>query len=85
MLDAYAWAYANGVSSIDNIEKARLYSYITRAELAKIMVQYLAGVLHKQPVINDNVSYPDVDSSLGEYENYIKLAYQYQIMGIHAD
>jgi hypothetical protein len=35
--------------------------------------------------LDENVSYPDVNSSLWELENYIKSAYQYQIMWIHAN
>jgi hypothetical protein len=51
VLDAYAWAYANGVTTNDNVDSAKVYRYITRAELAKIMVQYVAGVLKKKPVV----------------------------------
>ena len=57
---------------------------LTRAELAKIAVKYVQ-ILWMEKKLNENVSYPDVDSSLWELENYIKLAYQYQIMWIHAD
>lgn len=57
---------------------------LTRAELAKIAVKYVQ-LLWMEKKLNEDVSYPDVDSSLWELENYIKLAYQYQIMWIHAD
>lgn len=57
---------------------------LTRAELAKIAVKYVQ-MLWMEKKLDENVSYPDVNSSLLELENYIKLAYQYQIMWIHAD
>jgi hypothetical protein len=48
-----------------------------------MMVQYMINVLHKKPILNKDISYPDVDGSLWDLEAYIKLAYQYQIMWIH--
>jgi hypothetical protein len=56
---------------------------LTRWEFAKMMVQYMINVLHKKPILNEDVTYADVDWSLWDLEWYIKLAYQYQIMWIH--
>ena len=57
---------------------------LTRAEMAKIAVKYVQMLWIKKK-LDEDVSYPDVNSSLWELENYIKIAYQYQIMWIHAD
>lgn len=84
-VDAYAWAYANGITTISDIDEAWIYNYVTRAELAKIMVQYLAGVLKKKPTIEEKANFSDVDETLWDLTGYINLAYQYQIMWINAD
>ena len=84
-IDAYKWALENGITTMKTVEDARLDQPLTRAELAKMMVVYIQKVLEKDPVVTGDVSYPDVDESLGDLYGYIKLAYQYQIMGINAD
>jgi hypothetical protein len=62
------------------VESARLDQPLTRAELAKMMVVYIQKVVEKDPVLALDVTYADVDESLGDLAGYIKLAYQYQIM-----
>ena len=86
LVDAYGWAYKNGITTMDTIEKARLKDWITRAELAKMMVVFMSWVLQKQLVITGNAGYDDVsEEKLGDLAWYIELAYQYQIMWINAD
>ena len=80
---AYEWALKYGITSIDDPYAARISDGVTRAEFAKMMVQYMINVLHKKPILNKDVDYIDVDWSLWDLERYIKLAYQYQIMWIH--
>ena len=82
--DTYTWARDNWITTIDDINKAKLYTPITRWELAKMMVQFSANVLWKKPVKSENVTYQDVNSD-NVFNDYIKLAYQYQIMGINTD
>lgn len=84
-IDAYKWALENGITTMKTVEAARLDEPLTRAELAKMMVVYIQKVLEKDPIVTGDVSYSDVDESLGDLYGYIKLAYQYQIMGINAD
>ena len=63
------------------IEKARLDQPLTRAELAKMMVVYMAKIMDKSPVVTGDVNYKDVNADeLNDLVLYIKLAYQYQIM-----
>ena len=81
---AYEWAFNNGITTISNIEDARLADWLTRAELAKMMSQYMTKVLGETPAIGE-VEYADVDESLGDLAEYIKIAYAYKIMWINAD
>ena len=82
---AYLWACGKDITTIRAISGARLDQPLTRAELAKMMSVYVTKVLGKQPVLTGVVQYPDVDSKMGDLADYIQLAYQLQIMGIHHD
>ena len=46
---------------------------------------YAKQLLGRSYVVNDSVSYPDVDSSLGDLPYYIQEWYKLQIMWIHAN
>lgn len=86
MFDAYNRAFNNWITTIDDIDKAKLNKKITRAELAKMIVKFMSWNLQKEPIITETANYKDVDSeNLGDLAWYIQLAYQYQIMGIKAD
>ena len=82
---AYEWALEKGITTINDIEKARLSDWLTRAELAKMMSQYMTNVLWKTPVDAEKVEYADVDASLGDLADFIQTAYAYKIMWINAD
>lgn len=82
---AYEWALEQGITTINDIEKARLADWLTRAELAKMMSQYMTKVLWKTPVDIEKANYADVDESLGDLADFIQTAYAYQIMWINAD
>ena len=82
---AYLWACGKDITTIRAISGARLDQPLTRAELAKMMSVYVTKVLGKQPILTGVAQYPDVDSKMGDLADYIQLAYQLQIMGIHHD
>ena len=82
---AYTWAFENGITTINDIEKAKLADWLTRAQLAKMMSQYMTNVLWKTPAEVEKVEYADVDSSLGDLADFIQVAYAYKIMWINAD
>ena len=85
-IDAYKWALENGITTMKTVEDARLDEPLTRSELAKMMVVYIQKVLEKDPVVASDVKYSDVKAEeIWDLVDYIKLAYQYQIMGINAD
>ena len=83
---AYEWAFNNGITTINDIEKANLWGWLTRAQLAKMMSQYLTNVLWKTPVTTEEkANYSDVDESLGDLADFIEIAYAYKIMWVKAD
>lgn len=86
-IDAYKWAHDKGITTMDTVEDARLDEPLTRAELAKMMVVYMAKIAKKSPVVTGTVSYPDVKAEeIGdELVGYIQLAYQFQIMWVDAN
>ena len=87
LIDAYNWAYDLWITSKSTIDDAKLYDNITREELAKMMVVFVSKELGRQPVRTYVPKYWDVSekSRWAELARYIILAYQYQIMGIHAN
>jgi len=85
-IDAYKWALENGITTMKTVEEARLDEPLTRAELAKMMVVYIQKVLKKDPVVASDVNYFDVKAEeIWDLVDYVKLAYQYQIMWINVD
>ena len=84
-ITAYEWAFEKWITTINDIEKARLSDGLTRAELAKMMSQYMTKVLWKTPVDAEQAGYGDVNESLGDLADYIQTAYAYKIMWINAD
>ena len=82
---AYEWALEKWITTINDIEKARLTDGLTRAELAKMMSQYMTKVLWKTPAETEKVEYADVNESLWDLADFIQTAYAYKIMGINAD
>ena len=84
-LAAYQWAFENGITTINDADKARLSAWLTRAELAKMMSQYLTNVLDQVPTSGAKANYADVNESLGDLADYIETAYAYKIMWIKGD
>ena len=82
---AYLWACEKWILPANNIMKSNLSSPLTRAELDKMMSIYSKQLLWRSYVVNETVSYPDVDSKLGNLAYYIQEWYKLQIMWIHAN
>ena len=82
---AYKWAFEKWITTIDNIDKAKLSDWLTRAQLAKMMSQYMTNVLWKTSVDAESANYADVDESLWDLADFIQTAYEYKIMWINAD
>ena len=83
---AYEWAFNNGITTINDIEKANLWGWLTRAQLAKMMSQYMTNVLWRTPATTEEkANYADVNESLGDLADFIETAYTYKIMWISSD
>ena len=83
---AYNWAIKNGITTIDDVSQVKFNKKITRAELAKMMVEFMSWTLQRELIITWEAKYKDVNTKkLWDLAWYIELAYQYQIMWINAD
>jgi len=85
--DAYTWAFKNGITTMDSIEKADMNAPLTRIAMAKMLSQYAINVLGKTPDTTKVVpTFPDVDEQLNkDYNDWVTLAYQLGIMWINID
>ena len=83
--EAYIWACKKWIVAADNIMDANLTNPITRAELDKMLSVYAIKLLWMNHVIEEWVTYPDVNDSLGDLAYYIQEWYKLQIMWIHAN
>lgn len=85
---AYLYAKAFGITTIGNINDAQPEAWTTRAQLAKMMVQFSTNVLWKTADSTRTEicsTYADVDSSLGDLADFISLACEAKIMGLQVD
>ena len=81
-IDAYNFAYKNWITSKPSIEDAKMYSPLTRIQMAKMLSNYAINVLWKNPDISKwTIKFDDVSNKLNkEYDNAVNLAYQLGIM-----
>ena len=85
LVNAYNRAKSKWVTTMRNYEWARLWDNLTRAELAKMMSVYIEKMWINTKFVNKPVYYKDVNNTLWDLQDYIKKAYQYQIMWIDAN
>ena len=83
-IDAYNFAYKNGITTKESIEEAEMFEPLTRIAMAKMLSQYAINVLGQTPDTSIVVpTFPDVDAKLdADYNNWVTLAYQLWIMWI---
>jgi hypothetical protein len=69
------------------LEEANPNGVLIRAHLAKMIVNYLANALDRQPDLTKDCSAfgVSIQNETTEMQKYMKLACQYGIMGIHTD
>lgn len=82
---AYLRAFENGITTIADITKARLSDKLTRAELAKMAVQFAIKILHRTPDTTKDCSafLPSIKSYEGrDLYDFMITACQLNIMGI---
>lgn len=81
LLQAYKYAYSLGITTIDNIDNAKMYSNLTRAQAAKMLSQFSMQVLGKTPDLSKNCEYPDVHGQ-GDLTERMKTSCQLGLMGV---
>ena len=81
-INAYNFAYQNWITTKISIYDAKMYSPVTRIQMAKMLSNYAINVLWKQPDISKwTIKFNDVSNKLDqEYDNAITIAYQLWIM-----
>ena len=81
-VDAYNFAYKNWITTKSSIYDAKMYSPLTRIQMAKMLSNYAINVLWKEPDVSKwVVKFDDVSNNLNkEYGNAVILAYQLWIM-----
>ena len=84
MNDAYKFAYKNWITTMDSIEKADMFWWLTRIAMAKMLAYYAINVLWMKPDETRINEFNDVSDTLSsQYDNWVKLAYQLWIMWIN--
>ena len=84
MVDAYNFAYKNWITTMSNIENAKMYKGLTRIAMAKMLSQYAINVLWKNPDKSRNIKFNDVSDKMDKDYNYwVTLAYQLWIMWVN--
>ena len=81
-IDAYNFAYKNWITTKSSIQDAKMYSPLTRIQMAKMLSNYAISVLWKTPDVTKWViKFSDVSNKLNkEYDNAPTIAYQLWIM-----
>lgn len=85
--DAYSFWLSYGLTTLSK-DKARLYDWLNRFELAKMASAFLKNVLWKEPVENPlcNITqFADYDTFDSEMQTYVKKACDYGLMGWKGD
>ena len=82
---AYSFAKTYWITNKESIQDAKMYTELTRIQMAKMLSQYAINVLGQTPDYSRwVVSFNDVSNKLNkEYDNAVTLAYQLWIMWIN--
>lgn len=84
--DAYLFAHENGITTMDTCVKARTNDFITRGEVAKMVVNYAINVLHMTlPDTDKPCKFTDMADKNMETRSYAIGACQLGIMGLKGD
>jgi len=79
--NAYKFAYKNGITTSNSIDKAKMNSPLTRIAMAKMLSNYAINILGKVPNTSKTIKFDDVtEKQNANYGNAVNLAYQLWIM-----
>ena len=84
--DAYAFAFANGITTMGSIDAARLADTTTRAEFAKMASAFAVEVLGLEADASANCTFSDLAPVMGtDLADYAVTACQLGLMGINTN
>lgn len=80
--EAYSYSKQNWITTKSSIEEAKMYSPLTRIQMAKMLSNYAVNVLWMEPDISKwIVRFNDVSNKMDrQYDNAVTLSYQLWIM-----
>lgn len=80
---AYHYAYQNGITTMNSIDKADMNWQLNRIAMAKMLSNYAINILWLTPDTNKNCHFSDVSNSLdAQYDNWVTKACQLGLMGV---
>lgn len=82
-IDAYNYAFENGITTMSPIEKANMWWNLTRIAMAKMLSNYAINILWLTPDTSKNCYFSDISSSLDyQYDNWVTNACQLGLMWV---
>ena len=79
---AYAYAYKNGITTMQTIDAADMNGSLTRVAMAKMIANYATSVLWLEPDTSAKCTFTDVTAALdAQYDNWVTNACQLGLMG----
>jgi hypothetical protein len=82
IISAYKWALGKQITTMKTIETARVWDPLTRAEMAKMIVNYAINNLWKTINTGEQANFTDLNGQTNEIKNYINEAYQLGLMWV---
>ena len=79
-INAYNWAYKNGLTTQPTIEAANLNWKLTRQELSKMLTNYIENVAWVKQTSNSSCYFTDEDKITPNLKPYTKKICSYKIM-----
>ena len=86
LTEAYEYAYANEITTMESIDDANMYGSLTRIAMAKMMANFSIDVLWNEADTDMECNFPDVSSKLdSDYDMGVTNACQLGLMGVGID
>ncbi len=81
--NAYLWAYAHGITTMNTIQKANMDGVLIRAHMAKMISNFAITLGGLTPNTGKTCTFDDIASQSTEMKLYIKISCQLGLMGIN--
>lgn len=80
--EAYDYAYNVGITTQSSIDAANMYGTLTRAHMAKMMVNFAKEVFNQEPDTDKECNFTDLAGQTQEMKDYIEESCQLGLMGV---